>query len=89
MSNNENIFINKNDQRTDSNPPQQPWTKRVLNWMYSETPKENQDEEGMNEFVGQELDDDNLPQVPNICVNSPSSLDCSTEFSSTRSFFNE
>lgn len=61
MSNNENIFINKNDQRTDSNPLQQLWTKQVLNWMYNETPKENQNEEGMNELIGQELDD-NLPQ---------------------------
>lgn len=91
--NNENIYINKDENKTQETVQQKPWTKRVFNWMYSETPKslEIVDENAMISPIDQEdedleEEDDLMNDVPKITinVNSPSSLDASTEFSSTR-----
>ena len=84
--NNENIYVNKNESRTESAATeQQPWTRRMFNWMYNETPKSpttTMDETIVNQRMDEDpqSDDDDLPR---ITVNSPS-LDVSTEFSSTR-----
>lgn len=99
--NNENIYINKNANKTPEPAAQQSqrWTRRMFNWMYSETPKpletmslQAQPEDQLDEEEEEEddeEDDDYENQMaaasnPRITVNSPSSLDASTEFSSTR-----
>lgn len=92
--NNENIYINKDENKTpEPAAPQtsQRWTQRMFNWMYSETPKplETTNEQARPEDQAdeEEEEDDDLMAAasnPRITVNSPSSLDASTEFSSTR-----
>lgn len=91
--NNENIYINKNANKTQepAASQNQRWTRRMFNWMYSDTPKpaetmsmQAQPEDQLDEEEDEEEDEDPMAAGPRITLNSPSSLDVSTEFSSTR-----
>ena len=88
--NNENIYINKNEKRAQEQSTQQPWTRRMFNWMYSNEAARSQDlidDKTIDQYLDEDEEDDYLTETtdaPLITINSPSSLDASTEFSSTR-----